>query len=362
MLARTHVLFASALLPLSLAACTVSVGDGNEPGHFTKDEARAIHGIDEDGRDICAFEGWYDDATCDDFCAEPDPDCPVSNCPDPTDPQVVYHGDPGDLSCAQEIDFCAEGQVMFNSAECGCGCITPEPTTSCGGFSGELCAEGEFCEYALEDICGAADALGVCRPIPDACPEYYSPVCGCDGNTYGNACEANGNGTSVIHAGACETTECGGIGGLVCGEGLFCNMDYQCGMVDSIGFCEPAPDACPDLWAPVCSCDGVTYSNDCDAHAQGASIAHEGTCEDPVVHCGFAGDADCASDEFCNYDLDDTCGWADALGTCEPVPEACDAEYAPVCGCDGNTYSNECVANRERVAVLSTGTCVEVQE
>ncbi len=29
----------------------------------------------EEERDICELEGLYGDGECDDFCAEPDPDC-----------------------------------------------------------------------------------------------------------------------------------------------------------------------------------------------------------------------------------------------------------------------------------------------
>ena len=61
------------------------------------------------------------------------------------------------------------------------------------------CAEGFFC---LKKI-GDCDGQGYCSKCPDACITLYDPVCGCDGKTYGNYCEAASSGVSVSHDGAC---------------------------------------------------------------------------------------------------------------------------------------------------------------
>lgn len=73
----------------------------------------------------------------------------------------------------------------------------------CGGFGGDTCASTEFCDYTLADICGAADATGICRPRPELCTDIYMPVCGCDGMTYSNACFAHGAGVAVASEGPC---------------------------------------------------------------------------------------------------------------------------------------------------------------
>lgn len=44
-------------------------------------------------------------------------------------------------------------------------------------------------------------------------------------------------------------------------------------------------------------------------------------------------------------------------GTCQPIPEMCTMEHAPVCGCDDKTYSSACVASRSSVSVAKTGAC-----
>ena len=66
-----------------------------------------------------------------------------------------------------------------------------------------VCADGLYCYYAPADTCGWADAPGKCEVIPEMCTREYNPVCGCDGQSYGNACEAAANGVSVLNEGRC---------------------------------------------------------------------------------------------------------------------------------------------------------------
>lgn len=148
---------------------------------------------------------------------------------------------------------------------------------------------------------------------------------------------------------------CTGWSSSECPSGQFClvgsktkgTSDEQC---RASGICTRKPDASIDIYAPVCGCDGLTYSNEGDAHVAGVSVSYTGECE-MVPHkrgCGNTrmGLLECGAKEVCVYEGNNYCGATGGMGSCEDRPDisTCRVGFAPVCGCDGLTYGSQCFA------------------
>lgn len=199
------------------------------------------------------------------------------------------------------------------------------------------CADNSECEAT--EICDATacDGPGECVARPINCSLVEDLVCGCDGDTYTNACIAHQAGVRVAATGECACTE-----NTDCEATEYC-MKSACG--DAGGECIERPSGCDDVGTGACGCDGVTYVNECSLGAAGANLASLGEC--PCME-----NADCEASEYCQKAM---CG--DAAGECVPRRSGCDDVGTGACGCDGMDYVNECTLSAAGVNLASLGTC-----
>ena len=215
----------------------------------------------------------------------------------------------------------------------------------CGGqpgvcFESDDCDEDSFCEKDEGNCMGPGDCMH--RPLD--CPHEWSPVCGCDGLTHHSNCARQAAGVAKQYDGQCRP-ECigeGEIAGDVPGAPPCC------------GGLEPIDCSQPGMGLPCIECERAFV---CAMCGDGQCKRGENSCncpEDCGPQHGCFANRDCPDDQFCEH-LDGECnGW----GTCVHYPPVeCPDVEEPLCGCDGQTYANNCTRQHEGVSILHSGVC-----
>ncbi|MCB9597822.1 MAG: proprotein convertase P-domain-containing protein [Sandaracinaceae bacterium] len=186
----------------------------------------------------------------------------------PTTPGVEGDGCTSSADCEEDL-FCAADGFCRRDGTCGGGdyseCNMPGndwPRLRCWGYG--TCTDGA-CGYN----CGAEPVCTEGETRDDGCN-----VCSCSGGLW--RCTERYCPPSVGEGGACGA-------GVVCDAGLTCDRGRTPGAtcsIDAIGTCvaDVSPRICTRELAPVCACNGQTFSNECGRIGI-APYAHEGECE-----------------------------------------------------------------------------------
>lgn len=251
---------------------------------------------------------------------------------------------------------CVEGTTLA----CGPGTdegICALGTRACVGGAWQECIGAIF--PAVRNCASSAD--NDCDGVPD---DTIDGVCACVPNAIEPCDEHPGlDGTGICRAGRRTCIAAAGSVSSSWGActGAVAPLPRNCTSTDD-NDCDGLPDNTID---GVCQCQlGQTLSCEAIISELGPDDPLPGGCAGGTAPCVLAGDRSasfwgeclCTEDEYCNTN-GNACDSGASFGVCSLRPEVCSFVLNPVCGCDGATYSNSCVAAANGVSVASVPGC-----
>jgi len=261
-------------------------------------------------------------------------------------------------------------EKALQSRDYGTECMTQ----TCTFGEGDACPAGSRC-YG---DCGSRE--GQCVP-EDRCDGLieHGPACGCPNplvNEFelfqGGDCDRFLNGAWKAPLEKCDEVSPCSINDIPspCNENEFCEGELgYCEFLPE-GWCEPKPSECSDELTPVCGCDNVSYLNDCMRKQAGVRLFYD---LEPCV-CGMFGMRpeedewemnECVGDQFCEV-FPEGCmdsgiidPGSEVFGYCVSPFYCQDWMYytGPVCGCDVETYDNDCLRRNAGTSRACMGQC-----
>jgi hypothetical protein len=187
------------------------------------------------------------------------------------------------------------------------------------------------------------------------CSVNTAIACGCDHETYENDCEAASYGINVDFEGTCPALPSGpctsqaDCGDLSYAKLVFCKAEI-CG--SPAGHCTTIPGACPELFEPVCGCDGRGYTNDCFSDLASVGVAYGGPCRSGAI-TACAAVQPCPNGQTCINDPRAACAGAACSGVC--VAACAEGACGAVPGDAGLTAG--CLSGTQACVANATGTC-----